>query len=108
MNEEISSKPVQNFVFKSRHLKAFNILSCQQVKMCLPSMMRQADYYILFAGLQEDALDKIKKDGDLNIEANVLWDIYKKATSVKYSFLLIDVRNEIYRMNFDKKFNITV
>jgi hypothetical protein len=27
-------------------------------------MHRQGDFYILFSGLQEDALEKVKKDAD--------------------------------------------
>jgi hypothetical protein len=108
IGEEISSRPVQAFVKKNRHLHAMNILSVQSIKDLLPAMHRQGDFYILFGGLQEDALEKVKKDADLGIPMEVLWDIYKKCTSVKYSFLYIDVRNEQYRCNFDKKFNITV
>jgi len=108
IGEEISSRPVQAFVKKNRHLHAMNILSVQSIKDLLPAMHRQGDFYILFSGLQEDALEKVKKDADLGIPLDVLWDIYKKCTAVKYSFLYIDVRNEQYRCNFDKKFNITV
>jgi hypothetical protein len=108
IGEEISSRPVQAFVKKNRHLHAMNILSVQSIKDLLPAMHRQGDFYILFSGLQEDALEKVKKDADLGIPLEVLWDIYKKCTAVKYSFLYIDVRNEQYRCNFDKKFNITV
>jgi hypothetical protein len=108
IGEEISSRPVQAFVKKNRHLHAMNILSVQSIKDLLPAMHRQGDFYILFSGLQEDALEKVKKDADLGIPLEVLWEIYKKCTAVKYSFLYIDVRNEQYRCNFNSKFNITV
>jgi hypothetical protein len=91
---------------KNRHLKSFCCYSSQDARDVVPSGHRNMDAFCLFGALPDSILEKIKKDAGLTIPLDTLLKIYRMATAKKFNFLTIDVPNEQYRMNFDKKINI--
>jgi predicted transcriptional regulator len=64
---------------------------------------KQLDYLLLFRNFNEDKLKNIYESVDLSIPFEKFKDIYDYATREPYHFLYIDVRNEEFRENFDKR-----
>ena len=106
ISSDLKLPSVQELIKQNRHYESMCCFSSQHIKDLLPSCHENADAYCLFSGLNEDALEKIKKDASLNVSLDTLMKMYKKATEKKYSFFYIDVRNDQFRICFDRKFNI--
>lgn len=90
----------------NRHLNAFCCLSSQYLLDILPEQIKQLDYVLIFRGEPEIKLMKLHKDIDLAIEFETFMKLYHDATKEKYNFLYIDVRNEKFRKNFNKEYQI--
>ena len=64
-------------------------------------------FYVCFSvQAKVDKLIKLHKELDLAIDFTTFTKIYHHATVEKYHFLYVDVRNEKYRKDFNKEFNI--
>lgn len=108
LSNELKTPSLRAFFKRNRHYKCLNIVSTQYLLDLLPESLKQFDYLLLFKGQTREKLEKIISDGDLSIDIDRLEAIYKSATSVPYGFLYIDTRNEIYRKNFDCRYNIPI
>lgn len=108
LSNELKTPSLRSFFKRNRHYKCLNIVSTQYLLDLLPESLKQFDYLLLFKGQTREKLEKIISDGDLAIDIDRLEAIYKSATSVPYGFLYIDTRNEIYRKNFDCRYNIPI
>jgi len=106
ISSDLKLPSVQELIKQNRHYESMCCFSSQHIKDLLPSCHQNADAYCLFSGLGEDALAKIKEDASLHVSLNTLMKMYKKSTEKKFSFFYIDVRNDQFRINFDRKFNI--
>jgi hypothetical protein len=85
-----------------------NIISTQWLQDLLPESLKQFDYLLLFKGLTDEKLEKVKNDADLAIDIDKLIAIYKSATSAPYSFLYVDTRLEQYRKCFNMRYNVPI
>lgn len=108
ISNELKLPSLRAFVKRNRHYKCMNIISTQWLQDLLPESLKQFDYLLLFKGLTDVKLEKVKNDADLSIPFEKLQAIYKDACKEKFSFLYIDTRNEIYRKNFNLKYNVTI
>jgi hypothetical protein len=99
--------PIINRLLKfNRHFKMKVIISTQYVHDLKPEALKQMDYCLIFKGERKDKLEKLHKDLDLALNFDTFLEIYYNATDEKYQFLYIDVRNEEYRKNFNKQFDM--
>ena len=108
LSNELKTPSLRSFFKRNRHYHCLNIVSTQWVMDLLPESLKQFDYLLLFKGQTREKLEKIKDDADLSIDIDKLEAIYRSATSVPYGFLYIDTRNEVYRKNFNQRYNVPV
>lgn len=91
----------------NRHSKTRVIISSQFLNDLEPSALKQLDYFLCFRSLNPEKLEKIHQDLDIgNIDFDDFHNLYKEITEEPFSFLYIDVRNEVFRKNFDIEINI--
>jgi hypothetical protein len=108
LSNELRIPSIQAFLKKNRHGKAMTITSSQYLNDWLPMALKNIDVFLLWKGLSIDKLEKIKKDSDLSIPIEIFEQIYKKATEAPFHFLYVNARDDEYRWNFDKRFNIPI
>jgi hypothetical protein len=106
ISSDLKLPSVQELVKNSRHYLAACCFSSQAVVDVLPSCRKNANYFCLFAGLNESDLERVRVDGGLPVSIETLMKMYKEATKHRYSFLYIDCDNGQFRINFNRKFNI--
>jgi hypothetical protein len=99
---ETRNKYITQLLKTNRHYKSKVILSSQNLEDLQPAAIRNLDYVLLFGGIPEEKILKIREQIMLDIDRDKLLEIYKIITSKKYNFLYIDIRNEILRENFNK------
>jgi hypothetical protein len=85
----------------NRHRKIMNILSSQYFLDLQTASISNLDYMIIFKGQNEDKLEKIHKRLDLGIDYSTFKSYYDFAVLTPYSFLYIDIRNDLFRKNFN-------
>lgn len=107
LSNELKSKTLVKLLKMNRHYKMKVIVSSQYANDLLPESIKQMDYCLLFRGEPEAKLEKLHKDLDLAITIEMFKKIYYNATEKPYSFLYIDVRNELYRRNFTHEYDLS-
>jgi hypothetical protein len=105
-SEMLKNPALSTLLKKNRHLKSNVIISSQYLHDLAPMSIKQLDYFVCFKSFSEDKLQLVHKGLDLSIEFDKLWNLYQHCTSKPYSFLYINVRNEEFRCNFNKKLEI--
>jgi hypothetical protein len=108
ISNELKLPSLRSFFKRNRHMRAMDIISTQWLQDLLPESLKQFDYLLLFKGLTDVKLEKVKNDADLSIPFEKLQAIYKDACKEKFCFLYIDTRNEIYRKNFNMRYNVII
>ena len=103
LSKQLRNKHVEEILKVNRHHQAKVIISSQYCKDLMPASIQQIDYALLLNSFNFDKMTRIHELLDLAIDSNKLYSLYKHATSEKYNFLYIDVRNEEYRKNFNTK-----
>ena len=91
---------------RNRHFKALCILSSQYLFDLAKDGRNQIDYILMFPALPLEKVESIQKELDLNIPKKKFYEMYEKATSEKYNFLFVDVRNGEYRKNFNTQITL--
>ena len=93
-------KSVSNIVKKNRHLFCRIIISTQN--LMFSDIFRQMDQILIFKGLQHtDKLRQIYDNTDLCVSYETFLRLYNEATKNPWSFLYVDVRNNLFRENFN-------
>jgi hypothetical protein len=87
---------------RHRHYNTSNIISVQYYHDCLPSSYRQADNFIAFPKLSKKKIKELHHLSDSNLTLSKFSDLYYDATSKKYNFFNISLRNNTYKKNFDE------
>jgi hypothetical protein len=107
LSEEIKSPSLVSLMKKSRHFH-FNILvSTQHYVDLLPGSRQQIDYYLLWRGVDEKNMLRIKADGNPAMDYLTFVKLYQDATSkTKFSFFYAGVRTDDYRRNFNEKYMV--
>ena len=106
LSHELKMPSLVSLLKKNRHYKVKTVISSQYICDLKPESLKQMDYLLLFKGMTDDKLEKIRKDADVSIDFNVLEKLYHHATKEPFHFLYIDCRNDLYRNCFDKQYKI--
>ena len=104
LSTELSKPIISAFVKKNRHFKCKVIISSQWWNDLHPQARQQLDYILLYPNMRRDKLEVIHKEADLAIPLKEFNQLYEDATSEKYNFLYIDVRDEKFRKNFTDEY----
>jgi len=106
---ELKNPSVASLLKKSRHFLSAVYISSQYVMDLLPMSIKQLDYFLCFRSFSRDKLEHIYKLLDLSIGLEKFIDIYDYCFSdpkERFSFLYINVRDQTFRKNFNKKLQI--
>lgn len=103
---EIRCKKYENLLKKSRHFHILTITCSQDLKDVSPAAKGQIRIWLLFKNLNPERLQNIYDAISCNIPFEKFKSMYEYATREKYNFFYIDHRNGVYRVNFNKQFNI--
>jgi hypothetical protein len=105
-SKELQDKFVGYLLKRNRHFKTKVIVSTQYLNDLAKDARLQMDYLLLFPKLPNEKIDEIYKMTDLSIDYNLFLKLYKDATKDKFNFLYVDTKNEIFRHNFNKQYNL--
>jgi hypothetical protein len=112
ISSELKNPAVNKLLKMSRHLKAAVYLSFQYAHDVQPQAWVQAQYCILFKSFSEEKLEHVYKYLDLSINFDKFKELYdyvmKDNGGVNYNFLFIDVKEQLYRKNFNKKLSLDI
>lgn len=107
LSDDMRNPVIEGFLKKNRHFKAKCILSSQWLTQLKPGGIQQLDYVLLWGRIPEEKVKETYAKLDLGIDYNNFYTLYQNATSEKYNFLYIDVRNEQFRKNFNKGYELS-
>jgi len=103
ISNELKNPALVALCKKSRHFKASVYISSQFVHDLQPQTIKQLDYFLCFRSFSRDKLEHIHRLLDLTIDLEKFYDIYDYCfKDDNYTFMYIDVRNQLYRKNFNK------
>jgi len=103
----LKAPSVSQLLKTNRHFKSKVIISSQYPHDMTPESRRQLDFLILFGGHSQEKLAIMFEDIDLPINFDLFEKLYKDATSEKFNFLYVDVRNVEFRKNFNYLYDIS-
>jgi hypothetical protein len=104
LSHELKNPALYKLLKNGRHLKAAVYLSFQYPNDLLPQGWKNCEYAICFKSFSEDKLEHIHRCLDLTIPIDKFVQLYSYVMQQRgYDFLFIDVKNELYRKNFNKK-----
>lgn len=106
LSSELKYPSITSLLKKNRHFKCKVIISSQYLNDLKPEALKQLDYFILFKGMSDDKLERVIRDGDINIDFPLLKKLYEHATAEPFNFLYISTREDQYRKNFNQLYNI--
>jgi hypothetical protein len=108
ISQELKNSGLVSLCKKSRHFLASVYISSQYIHDLQPQTIKQLDYFLCFKSFSRDKLEHIYKLLDLTMELDKFYNIYDYCfeNSKGYDFLYIDVRNQEFRKNFNKKLNL--
>jgi len=109
ISHELKNPAIATLLKKSRHFKSACYLSFQYALDIRPECWKQAEFCLCFKSFSKDKLEHIHKHTDLSCELEQFYNIYDyvfKDPNEKWNFLYIDVRDQLYRKNFNKKLDI--
>lgn len=106
LSNELKSRSLVSLLKFNRHFKSKIIISSQWLHDLLPDSRKQIDLFLIFKGFPEKKMELIYKDCDSAIPFELFYQIYKKSTKRRFSFMYIDTRSDSFRCNFDRQFVI--
>ena len=86
---------------KHRHFLTKVIVSSQYPNDLLPEARNNIDFWILFAGHNDEKLLTIFRNCDLKITFDLFKALYEDATKKKYNFLYVNKPRNEFRKNFN-------
>jgi hypothetical protein len=108
LSHALKMPSIASLLKKNRHYRLKTIISSQYIHDLKPESLKQIDYLLLYKGLTEDKLEKVRKDADLSVTGENLDKVYHHSTKEPYNFLYIDTRHDVYRKNFNQQYNIPI
>jgi hypothetical protein len=110
ISNELKNPALVSLCKKSRHFKASVYISSQYIHDLQPQTLKQLDYFLCFKSFSRDKLEHIHKVLDLTIDIDKFYNVYDFCfeNSMGYDFLYIDVREQEFRKNFNKKLNLDI
>lgn len=106
LSTELKSTSLISLLKKNRHFKSKIIISSQYWNDLRPESRKQMDNILIFKSIPENKLKEIYHDADLAVSYPTFVKLYKFATKEPFSFLYIDCNDNIFRRNFNYKFNV--
>lgn len=109
ISHELKNPAIATLLKKSRHFKSAVYLSFQYPLDLRPECWKQCEFCLCFKSFSRDKLEHIHRHMDLTCELEQFYDIYDhvfKDPNEKWNFLYIDVRDQLYRKNFNKKLEL--
>lgn len=107
LGDETKSPLINQLLKTNRHYKCKVIISSQYPNDLTPQALKQIDYCLLFGGHPPSKLEKLKEDFDVTLPQTEFDRIYYDATSDPYHFLYIDVKNGLFRKDFNEEYSIS-
>lgn len=107
MGALLKTPSVSQLLKTNRHFKSKTIISSQYPHDLTPESRRNLDVIILYGGHSPEKLETLFTDADLPISFELFERLYKDATSEKFNFFYIDVRNVQFRKNFNQLYDIS-
>ena len=101
LGAELRHPAINQLLKTNRHRKCKVILSSQYLTDLQPQAIKQLDYVVLFRSFNEEKLTRMYELLDLSIPQENFFALYKYATLEPFHFLFIDVRNDLYRKDFN-------
>lgn len=102
IGDELRDPSVNQLVKTNRHYKAQVLISSQHLKDIMPAARKQIDVWLLFAKLAEDTLKIVFSDADFPVSYETFINMYRQATSEKFSFLYASSSGD-FRIKFSEK-----
>ena len=106
LSTAIKHKSIGELLKKNRHSNIWTFISSQYVMDAKPDVRLNLDYMLL-RRTNEEKLKQIYKELGLAVPYEAFLQMYKYATSEPFSFLFVQKDPEEYRINFNKKFDIS-
>lgn len=103
LSTELQNIAIEKLTKINRHIKCQVIMSSQYMNNITKSTRLNLDFIILFKAIPEEKLKQIHLELDLSTDYCMFKRLYDFATSGSYNFLYVNIRNEEYRQNFNKK-----
>tara|TARA_R110002012_G_scaffold121494_1_gene270974 strand:- start:2618 stop:3469 length:852 start_codon:yes stop_codon:yes gene_type:complete len=103
LGSEMRNKSITHLSKVLRHYKIRTFYLQQYLTDLEPAARKQLDYALLFRSFNEKKLKNIYESLDIGIEFEDFKKMYDYATKDPYNFLYIDVRNDEFRKNFNRK-----
>jgi len=107
LGSSMSHKSIDQLSKVLRHYKMRCFYLQQYLTDLKLSTRKQIDYALLFKSFNEEKLRSIYDSLDLSIDFDDFLKLYYYATKDPYNFLYIDVRNEVFRKNFNSFLKIS-
>lgn len=102
--ELIKNPQISRLCKLGRHLKASIYISVQYPNDIPPMIWKNCDYMLCFRSFSEDKLEHVHKHTDLSMPFETFKAVYEYVHSEgKYNFLFCDVRNQLFRKNFNRE-----
>jgi hypothetical protein len=107
LSMELRSPQFVYFMKNMRHYKPKIIIGTQYIHDLEPSSLENIDIWMIFKGISEDKLEEIYiKTGITDISFENVLKVYRNATAEKYSFLYLDVGNEVFRKKLTHEYTL--
>ena len=98
------SVPLESIYKENRHFGIRTITSTQNITDLPPAARRQANIWIIFAGMPPSSLEIVYKDAGIRIPYDDFVAKYHHATSEKHNFLYINADTGELGRNFNEKY----
>ena len=108
LSSELKNHYIPVLLKGHRHYKTKIIISSQYYNDIPKDGRQQIDYVLLYPNIPEDKLIVVYQKLDLSVPYPTFQQLYSNATSTKYNFLYVDVRNERFRKNFSHEYKIPI
>jgi len=102
---------ITRLLVKNRHLKSRCFISIHYPSQLSPSSLRMIDQWFLYPQIDRDKIDELGYKIGTSFSSDTkknskLWDMYSDATCKKYNCLNIDMKNMIFKKNFNECYSI--
>lgn len=106
MGDTLRAKIISQLLKTNRHYRSKVIISSHHLTDITPPSRKQIDYLICGHSMNLDKLKDIYQDLDISCPFEDFKRLYEYATSEPYHFLFVDVKNNLFRKDFNEHIEI--